>query len=87
MLNLAKQSDAIGSPLSQPDRRVHKKVHLNTTTRARAISRSRAGALRADVGVARKCPIWLQQPFDAPSPARYRTLCGPLLRNIAGQLG
>ena len=28
-----------------------------------------------------------QQPFDAPSPARYRTLCGPLLRNIAEQLG
>ena len=57
MLNLAKQSDAIGSPLSQPDRRVHKKVHLNTTTRARAISRSRAGALRADVGVAKNAPF------------------------------
>jgi len=66
LLNLAKQSDAIGSPLSQPDRRVHKKVHLNTTTRGRAISRSRAGALRADVGVAKKCPILLQGLFEAP---------------------
>jgi hypothetical protein len=29
-------------------------------------SRSRAGALRADVGVAKKCPILLQELFEAP---------------------
>ena len=86
MLNLAKQSDAFGSPLSQPDRRVHKKVHLHNDARARSPGVA-LGALRADIGVAKKCPLLLQQPFDAPSPARYRTLCGPLLRNIAEQLG
>ena len=67
MLNLAKQSDAIGSPLSQPDRRIHKKVHLHNDARARSPGVA-LGALRADVGVARKCPIWLQQPFDGPMP-------------------
>ena len=40
-----------------------------TQRRARAPSPGVAlGALRADVGVARKCPILLQQPFDALFP-------------------
>ena len=39
-------------------------------TRARAISRRyQSTQVRADVGVARKCPILLQQPFDALSPS------------------
>ena len=59
MLNLAKQSDAIGSPLSQPDRRVHKKVHLHNDARARDL---------AKIAAAAPAPASTAVP-EAPSPS------------------
>ena len=67
MLNLAKQSDAIGSPLSQPDRRVHKKVHLHNDARARSPGVA-LGALRADIGVAKNAPFCCSSPSMPPPP-------------------
>ena len=68
MLNLAKQSDAIGSPLSQPDRRVHKKVHLHNDARARDLPELHWVRCAPTSASRENAPFWLQQPFDAPSP-------------------
>ena len=89
VLKLAKQSDAIGSPLSQPDRRVHKKVHLHNDARARDLpelhwvrcapmsaSRENAPFGCSSPSMAR-CPLPRPIP-DAvwPSPPQYRRAAG-----------
>ena len=86
LLNLAKQSDAIGSPLSQPDRRVHKKVHLHNDARARdlpelhwcvARRRRRREKMPHLAAAALRCPLPRPIP-DAvwPSPPQYRRAAG-----------
>ena len=75
MLNLAKQSDAIGSPLSQPDRRVHKKVHLHNDARARDLPELRwvrCAPTSASREISPFCCSSLSMPFPRPIPVAVR---------------
>ena len=68
MLNLAKQSDAIGSPLSQPDRRVHKKVHLHNDARARDLPELRWVRCAPTSASRENAPFGCSSPSMPPPP-------------------
>ena len=68
MLNLAKQSDAIGSPLSQPDRRVHKKVHLHNDARARDLPELRWVRCAPTSASRKNAPFCCSSPSMPPPP-------------------
>ena len=74
-------------PLSQLDRRVHKKVHLHNDAHARDLPECR-WVHCAPTSAWRDMAPSPAAAFRRPFPARYRLLCGPRPRNpqrVAGE--
>ena len=75
-------------PLSQLDRRVHKKVHLHNDARARDLPECRWVHCAPTPAWRDMAPSPAAAFRRRPFPARYRLLCGPRPRNpqrVAGE--